>query len=696
MNGGIVLDNGVKLRCKMPEKPECFFGREKELQKLREHFVNGNNVVFLQGIGGIGKSELAVSYALAYREVYDIIVFAKCIHNLRTMIASDVEIPMDNLKRNTIDVYYVESEEDYFERKYEALKTCVTEKTLLVVDNFNCLEDDLVDDFLKLDCDILLTSRLDWSEKRYPVLQLKEIEAMDDLMKIFCHYYLPQDVEEEMVIIEIIKNVCSYTLAVEWIAKQLTEQMITPRQMLTMLQEKNTSNQTDKMNASVLFHKLAEVFSVSGLSEEEKSVLRCMCLVPYTGISKEELIKRGTKGSHMATLKLLRSSWLKQIELDVVTLHPVVAEAVSFALQPRWDNTGFFTDSIARDLLEEELSIEQVDQLLQFAGNIMRVLETKDPKGVGLIYAAGYAFQKYYNKYDIAIGLLEKAEELQQKRIEEIRAKIAICRNKDAIDVEYNHEKQSLIDAEKIKCRILHTIGTMYYESGAYEHALSYYIKVSKSPMMDVYCDIAKVYAKVKEHYKAMDYVQAGIKIKKTKYGSNEIPLVESYLLLADIAVDMEDKHLALQWLEKAYNIAEMQMEPSEKSKFYFAYASVLKRMNLVKDALEIDQKNYILRKRLYGEQHMQTVYAYAAMAVDYYRLGDYESALVCTLCEIRIRKQLRKVKKNLYLSVSRLINLVNVNGLDEEVQDDLKQYMSDFNRILKENPKEGCEWIKQ
>lgn len=88
--------------------------------------------------------------------------------------------------------------------------------------------------------------------------------------------------------------------------------------------------------------------------------------------------------------------------------------------------------------------------------------------------------------------------------------------------------------------------------------------------------------------------------------------------------------------------------------------------------------------------------HSYAAMSVDYYRLGDYVSALECSLREIKIRKRLRRVKKRLYMSVSRLLGYVEVSNLPEDMQTELKNFMSDFNWIIKENPQEGQEMLRQ
>ena len=680
----------------MPEKPECFFGREKELENLNHILENGNNIVFIQGIGGIGKSEIAKTYAILNREKYDTIIYAQYTTDLKGLIASDVEIPIENFKRNTLDEYFLESEEDYSLRKFEALKELVSEKVLLIIDNFNNREEPFLTEFLQLGCKMIFMSRYDWSTKRYPVLNVEEITKLEDIKKIFFHYYMPDNEEEETAIIEIIKMFCGYTLAVEWIAKQLAERTVSPIKVLEELKQKNAQMKQGDLVEGSFLAKLVDIFKVDMLSKEEQEVLRYLCFVPYSGISKEELVRRGKPGAHSAILSLLRNSWIKQIELDVVTLHPVVAEAIVYELKPDWTNCATFIKSIENDLMDDQLPIESIDSLLVIAEKIFQLLGVEDPKAVDLMMCVSHIFVKRYRKYEVAVGLLQKAEELQKKCMEDIRAKLALCKDQDVLDVQYNDLKNSLLDGEKKRCNILQEIGRIKYAIGEYEMALACYMKLSKSPVVDVYCDIAKIYEKVNEFQKAMDYVNAGIKMKKRKYGDNSPELIENYLMLGQICIHMMDKNMALNWMSYAKNIAESELSPEEQSDFYYDYALLLKEMEMVKEALEFDQKMYLERRKRLGENHIDVAIAYGAMAVDYYRLGDYASTLECTLKEIAIRRKVKRVKKRLYITVSRLLNLIDVNTLMPDTQNDLKIFMSDFNRILKENPREGKEMLQE
>ena len=66
----------------MPKPCRHFLGREDELEKLHA-ILEENSKVFLYGIAGIGKSELAKAYAKTYRKKYTNILYLMYSGDLR-------------------------------------------------------------------------------------------------------------------------------------------------------------------------------------------------------------------------------------------------------------------------------------------------------------------------------------------------------------------------------------------------------------------------------------------------------------------------------------------------------------------------------------------------------------------------------------------------------------------------------------
>ncbi len=685
------MDKDIVLKWRMPEKTECFFGRKKELNQIHALFQQGEKNVFIQGIGGVGKSGLAAQYALLERANYEVIVFANCFSDVCSVIASDVEMPISNMSRRRYDEYNLETEEEYYKRKMQALQQIVNPNILLVIDNYNSDEDENIGELLALDCKKIITTRKDYSSKTKAIVPLGVLDNYEDILKLFTHYYLPMDEQEEACIKEIIIRLGGHTLAVEWIAKYMTEQAVSLAEVVELLRDYAINYSDGSFTLSDIEKVISIVFNIEKMPEMEKEVLRALCFVPYTGIKKEDLVKKLRPGAHATVLKLLRSSWIKQIELDVVTLHPMITETVVNILKPTWENCEYFISKMAEELMDDDTSIDDIDFLLVLSEKAFALLNAENNRCVKLLVAVAHAQSKWYKRYSMAEGMLIHASQLQNEKIE-------FLKSESDVDSGMSDAKVKDIIANELKdyYGIVQRLGEVYYLEERYDKALASYSKISSVPDINIHCDIAKVYAKACEFRKASEYVMTGIKIKEHKYGENHIPLVENYLLLANISTRSGDKRMAMEWLEQAKKIAKEEMNAEQKSDFYYELAIILKDNEWVAEALEYDQKSFAIRKKLHGEMHILVARSYAAMAVDYYRLGDYESALKCSLREIKIRKSVRKVKVKLYMSVSRLIGLVNINELSIDEQEELKQFTSDFNRIMKETPEESQTMMRQ
>lgn len=109
-------------RIEYPKK--IFFGRDSEIKQIAEHFDH-ENVLFVQGMGGIGKSELAKRYAELFRTRYDTIIFTRYVSGLQGLFCSN-EFLIENLQRGE-----KETLEAWYQRKINAFRRIVNEKTLL-------------------------------------------------------------------------------------------------------------------------------------------------------------------------------------------------------------------------------------------------------------------------------------------------------------------------------------------------------------------------------------------------------------------------------------------------------------------------------------------------------------------------------------------------------------------------------------
>ena len=124
----IVLD--YIMDSEVPKPCRHFIGRDKELEELYT-MLEENRHVFLCGIAGIGKSELAKAYAKHYKKHYTNILYVEYTGDLHQDI-TDMDF---------IDDPPEISEQERFQRHNRFLRSLKSD-TLLIIDNFNVLKYD--------------------------------------------------------------------------------------------------------------------------------------------------------------------------------------------------------------------------------------------------------------------------------------------------------------------------------------------------------------------------------------------------------------------------------------------------------------------------------------------------------------------------------------------------------------------------
>lgn len=134
-----------------------FKGRDKLIFQMYKHFQNKKHFLFLQGTGGIGKSELAKRYAEKYSSSYDVIVFAECEDSLISAVNDDSIFPLTD---NFISKRSDETEQQFYERKLNQLKK-MNDRILVILDNVDYFSEEL-DDFLSVPFDVIITTRYNY------------------------------------------------------------------------------------------------------------------------------------------------------------------------------------------------------------------------------------------------------------------------------------------------------------------------------------------------------------------------------------------------------------------------------------------------------------------------------------------------------------------------------------------------------
>lgn len=170
-----------------PEEP--FAGRQKELQAIRRFFETGKKAVFLSGMGGIGKSALARAYTRTYAGEYGHILVWSYDKSLEQIFADDGQLGISGLCY-TQNRYH--SQKQYAKEKYEKLfQIAESERLLIILDNYNRMEDPWLEALFAIPCDLLATTRLSpflLEEKGYAPLLVESLSDESDWKEFYRIY----------------------------------------------------------------------------------------------------------------------------------------------------------------------------------------------------------------------------------------------------------------------------------------------------------------------------------------------------------------------------------------------------------------------------------------------------------------------------------------------------------------------------
>lgn len=371
------------LRKMIPHVPQHFVGRTCEIDTAHK-LLSKESVVFVSGIGGIGKSELVKQYAKKYADHYDTITLVAFDTDISTTIQNADNFPY-NIKR-----YRDEGQEEFLARKIEELQKICTPQTLIIVDNFDVTRDPNIQVLFALNCKVLVTTRADFSDVYTQIC----IEALDNPFEVFQkHYQKPLTVAEHNYVEQIIGIVCGHTLTVELLAKQMMASRISPKTMLEKLQnggiresgkEKVYSGKDGVLLVQNTHAHIRALFDLSRLNDDELYILKNLSIVPRRGISAEVFYAWCELNSYDRINELTQAGWIYwDEENDFYSLHPLIADI----LQNQITISDFRTliSHFANELTDDDtgeviLSVVPFSFANSLAVAIIKYIQKKEPE----------------------------------------------------------------------------------------------------------------------------------------------------------------------------------------------------------------------------------------------------------------------------------------------------------------------------
>ena len=266
---------------KLPSCNQAFIGRKDEIKAIASHLSN-QSVLFITGMAGIGKSEVAKAYAQKNRKKYTNIIYLYYTGDLRKDIAN-LTFADDSVEMN---------EEVRFQNHYKVMQRLHTD-TLLILDNFNVLPKDepFLKELMKNDMQLLITSRC--KLKNYDSIEIKELDKEKELTELF-YKHCPSAKRDPDSVSAIIEEVNCHTLTVCMAALTLEASGMEPEELLHELRSCSIGQNTEEIEvfkdeefsyASMIGH-LRMLMKLNRLNEDSIDILRSLSLLPVSGVYK--------------------------------------------------------------------------------------------------------------------------------------------------------------------------------------------------------------------------------------------------------------------------------------------------------------------------------------------------------------------------------------------------------------------------
>lgn len=321
-----------------------FVGRERELLEI-DQILEKKQAVFLSGIGGIGKTEIAKNYAFINREKYDTIVFLRFDKSIKETILSD-----DIIIRN---FEYELKEDTSFENKLKVLKRLLSPKDLLIVDNFDVEYDDNLENLLECRCKFIFTARADFRDFQYEQIDISSFDNTKDMFDLFFSFNNNYYDDEQKNALELLFNLVeSHTMMVVLLSKYLRDSIEQPIELYNRFLEvegvTNTSElgvkhrKDKKLYFDNINRHLRILFQFSDFSDDELNIMRSLSLLGAVRIQLDVWLEMVNRCFTIEQVnKLIKKGWIEETQCNnscKISLHQIIMDLVYNEQNPNTDN----------------------------------------------------------------------------------------------------------------------------------------------------------------------------------------------------------------------------------------------------------------------------------------------------------------------------------------------------------------------
>ena len=556
----------------LPKRNKSFIGRVADLSKIKAIFEKDTITSIVNGIGGVGKSELSIEYFHINKDNYNNIAFIELSEDGSSL--EDIFLSKFNKAKLSLDT------NADFDTLIQALQN-LPKKNLLLVDNLETKEEFEKIELLNSTFDILVTTRkTDFNIPKENKIDLETLNY-EDAKKLYLSIY-----NDKNYIDEILEYLDYHPLFINLTTKSLKEEFISIDELREDIKNNNIyqiDSEDDKTFEEHLNDRFDRQFKNES-NDELKELLKMLAIFPSIEIDFKILEKTITIEKLKVKLqKLVQRGWLNKKD-DSYKLHQIIKTFIQTKYPISYKDITFIFDNIDSyiDTDDSTLIASQLSEYIPIIESFLNLYKDKEDNHIcGILDSITFLYYSL-GKYKKSLDYQEKSFNIRKdifgKNSEytaksyNLLSRIFQAMRELAKALEYQTKAKEiqediLGDKHPSLATSYNNISDIYRVNGELPKALEYQtkaIKIREEIAGDKHPDLATNYNNISLIYKAMgelakalEYQSKALKIREEIPGDEHPDLAQSYNNISMIYKDLKECNKAKKFMEKAVYIWE-------------------------------------------------------------------------------------------------------------------------------------------
>ena len=617
-----------------------FVGREEELEEIASRFER-EHVVVLTGLGGMGKTELAIHFGRNHW--FGRTYFVRFRKDWTETVIYGIADGIKDYKRENRPV------EEIYADVMEVLEACGPDD-LLILDNADQANmTALRRELSALKLKVLVTTRHSGEKNDFRVRRL----AREELYQIFDrHGAQVSDAQRDALI----EAVAGHTMTVDMIARTLADEWCnaSPEEIRSAMlgsemeeddyPEIDTDHDGDPEQRKIYGH-LRALFQLQNLKKEEEQALRCAALLPPEGMHNQLFRQALPEECRDSIRDLHRRGWV-QSENKLLTIHPVVRLVCRRELKPTVENCREFLLWFRGQYDSTTYDREKFAQIAALYETASQVLGETDGFWA---CEAGYLWDVLVEPRRALTCNLRAVYLLEQNAPESLGLAVAynnLGSSYDGLGF-YKHALEYLLKAQTIREQVLppdhldlaqsyNNVGGTYGHMGDHERELKYSLKaleiwIQRLPpdhpkIARSYNNVGGAYGRLGDYKRELEYNLKALAIREHVLPPNHPELATSYNNVGGTYGDLGDHKQELEYNFKALSIREQVLSPThpDLAQSYNNVGKIYLYQGDHKRALEYMLKALEILEQSLPADHPYNVMCRSNIAITYAKMEDF------------------------------------------------------------------------